>query len=467
MKLNRIFYILIFLLLSFSSFAFAAEQPSVIYMAHSSDIGWQPAVENGADAGTTGMAKSLEAIRITSRNLPGVNPISYQAHCSNIGWQGWKSNNETAGTEGQALKLQAVQIKLNDESAQLYDIYYRMHTANIGWLDWAKNGETAGTTGLDLPGEALEVVVVPKDSAAPGETTRPNYTREFVQNNQQIQYVSYVANTGWQTPVSNGSTTGTLGEAKAIEGINVTLPTFANGGVQYQAHVSNVGWQGWVRDGETAGLPGSGNALEAFQAELYGEAALLYDIYYQAHVEDYGWLGWAKNGAYAGTTNGGRRLEALNIVILPKGSNAPGTTDFAYRKTYPKNVADPVVGRCIYVPTRYQALYLYDENSQLVYHTDVTTGTAGTASETPRGRFNITSKQREVYISGADYYTLVHYWIPFIGKMYGIHDADGWRQNYGGDFWLTKGSGGCINVPYKNLTELFGLIRVGDPIIID
>ena len=41
-----------------------------------------------------------------------------------------------------------------------------------GWLDWAKNGETSGTVGLSKRIEALEMKLVKKTEAAPGETTR-------------------------------------------------------------------------------------------------------------------------------------------------------------------------------------------------------------------------------------------------------------------------------------------------------
>jgi uncharacterized protein YjdB len=37
---------------------------SIRYAAHVQDIGWQPAVIDGQAAGTTGLAKRMEAIRI-------------------------------------------------------------------------------------------------------------------------------------------------------------------------------------------------------------------------------------------------------------------------------------------------------------------------------------------------------------------------------------------------------------------
>ena len=55
-----------------------------------------------------------------------------------------------------------------------------------------------------------------------------------------------------------------------------------------------------------------------------------YDIYYRVHSQTYGWLGWAKNGEEAGTSGLAKRLEGIEIQILPKGSEAPGSTENCY-----------------------------------------------------------------------------------------------------------------------------------------
>lgn len=57
--------------------------------------------------------------------------------------------------------------------AEYYDIYYRVHTQNYGWLDWAKNGAVAGTEGYGYRIEAVQIKILSKGKAAPGNTTRP------------------------------------------------------------------------------------------------------------------------------------------------------------------------------------------------------------------------------------------------------------------------------------------------------
>jgi hypothetical protein len=48
-------------------------------------------------------------------------------------------------------------------------------------------------------------------------------------------------------------------------------------------------------------------------------------VYYRVHVSNYGWTGWAMNAELAGSTGCGRAVEALEVVVVPKGSAAPGS----------------------------------------------------------------------------------------------------------------------------------------------
>ena len=96
--------------------------------------------------------------------------------------------------------------------------------------------------------------------------------------------------------------------------------------LKYKTHIQDVGWQDWVSNGHTSGLVGQSKRLEAIQIQLTGEDAEKYDIYYRVHAEDYGWLGWAKNGESAGTEGLSKRLESIEIVLVEKGGSAPGST---------------------------------------------------------------------------------------------------------------------------------------------
>ena len=63
----------------------------------------------------------------------------------------------------------------------------------------------------------------------------------------------------------------------------------------------------------------------------------------------------------------------------------------------------------------------------------------------------------------------VNYWMTItLGGRYGFHDADGWRtpEEYGGDTYLTNGSGGCINVPGEKISIMYDLVPDTTPVVI-
>ena len=295
---------------------------SIRYQTHVQDYGWQDWVKNGEISGTSGKSKRLEGIRI---ELGGTNgSVQYRTHVQNIGWQEWKSNGEMSGTSGQSLRLEAIQIQLSGEYKEKYDIYYRVHAQSYGWLDWAKNGEEAGTSGLSKRLEAIQIMLVEKNGEAPGETNTPYVTRN-------IAYRTHVQNYGWQNYKYNGEMSGTSGESKRLEGIEIKLENQKySGGIEYQTHIQNIGWQGWRGNGDVSGTSGRSLRLEAIKIRLTDEMAEHYDVYYRVHAQQFGWMGWAKNGQAAGTAGYAYRLEAIQIQLVPKGEVAPGSTNNAF-----------------------------------------------------------------------------------------------------------------------------------------
>jgi uncharacterized protein YjdB len=331
---------------------------SVRYNTHVQSYGWQASTtdstkwkKDGEVSGTSGESKRLEAITIsldTNANLG----IAYNTHVQGIGWQGtvtdsttWKKDGELSGTSGKSKRLEAIQIKLTGEDASKYSVYYRVHAQTYGWLGWAKDGQMAGTSGQSKRLEAIEIVVLPV-----GETPDGIVGYSYIELGKSasntaltgaVNYMTHVQTYGDQSYVYDGSVSGTSGESKRLEGISVKLNNDLlgmSGGVRYITHVQTYGWQGdlndsstWKSDGQLAGTTGESKRLEAIKLELYGDVAEGYDIYYRVHVQKLGWLGWAKNGEIAGTTGYSYRLEAIQIVLLPKGSAAPGETANSYR----------------------------------------------------------------------------------------------------------------------------------------
>lgn len=157
-----------------------------------------------------------------------------------------------------------------------------------------------------------------------------------------VKVTAHVADIGWEDAVYDQKVAGTTGKSKSLQAFQVQLqnaPAAAGGSIQYRSYVDNA-WQGWVADGATSGTTGQSKAIQAIQVKLTGNAAEKYDVYYRVHSAEVGWLGWAKNGESAGTRGYGYDAQALEVVVVAKGSAAPGSTADAYRD---KANAEPVV----------------------------------------------------------------------------------------------------------------------------
>ncbi|WP_374931792.1 N-acetylmuramoyl-L-alanine amidase [Neobacillus driksii] len=303
----------------------AVENPSISYAAHVQDIGWQNKVSNGKISGTEGQAKRLESIKISIDNVQDLG-VKYSTHAEDYGWLGYVSNGEKSGTTGEGKRLEAIKIELTGSKAKNYDIYYRVHAEKYGWMQWVKNGEMAGMSGEAKRLEAIKIMIVEKGSTPPG--VDPNNPEEPEKLNPSVIYKTHVQDKGWLQPVSDGKLSGTVGEAKHIEAIQISVENAPySGGISYNTHVQDYGWMGSVTNGKTSGTTGKNKQAEAIQVSLTGEMAKHYDIYYRVHSESFGWLGWAKNGESAGTEGLAKQLEAIEIVIVEKGGKAPGSID--------------------------------------------------------------------------------------------------------------------------------------------
>lgn len=311
---------------------------SVMYQTHIQDYGWRQGwKENGETSGTSGESKRLEAIQIQIADSKYQGSVQYTTHIQDIGWENkgeddWKEDGEVSGTSGKSKRLEAIRIRLSGEMKEKYDIYYRVHAQDYGWLDWAKNGEEAGTSGLSKRLEAIEIILIQKSGQAPGKTDKPYIMKT-------ISYQTHIQDYGWkQGWKMNGAVSGTSGESKRLEAIQIKLENQKyDGSVIYTTHIQNIGWEAvdeaaWKANGNTSGTSGKSKRLEAIRIKLTGEMAEHYDVYYRVHAQNFGWMGWAKNGAPAGTAGYSYRLEAIQIQLIPKGEDAPTSTMVSYKQ---------------------------------------------------------------------------------------------------------------------------------------
>ena len=167
----------------------------------------------------------------------------------------------------------------------------------------------------------------PKPTATPTPAPKPTATPKPVEKVPTVSYRTHVQKIGWQGWKKDGDMSGTTGESKRLEAINIQLSDLPySGSIMYRTHVQKYGWQGWKIDGEMAGTSGEGKRLEAIQIQLTGEMEKHYDVYYQTHIQHFGWSGWASNGEMCGSAGYAYRVEGIRIKLVKKGEAAPGKT---------------------------------------------------------------------------------------------------------------------------------------------
>lgn len=110
-----------------------------------------------------------------------------------------------------------------------------------------------------------------------------------------------------------------------------------------------------------------------------------------------------------------------------------------------------------------QHIFFY-KNGSLIVDSDLVSGNLAKGHGTPSGAFGITYTQRDATLRGEDYATPVSYWMPFNGGI-GLHDAN-WRSDFGGNYYKSSGSHGCINLPFSVAKKIFENINTGDPVLV-
>lgn len=139
-----------------------------------------------------------------------------------------------------------------------------------------------------------------------------------------VQYRTHVQDKGWESDwKTGGNLSGTVGEGKRLEALNVQLtgdfPSTAN--IQTYAHIQNLGDRGPFPMGLDAGSEGMGLRLESIRLVLNNMPG--YVLKYNVQVQNKGWLRsqnddttWFVSGQTAGTAGEGLRLEGIRIKLV-------------------------------------------------------------------------------------------------------------------------------------------------------
>lgn len=188
---------------------------TVRYAANLNSGGWQKTKKNGKTAGKANAGTRIKQVKANLAST-ALGRIRYSV-CSNGGsWQGWQYDGSVAGTSGK--NINAIRFKLTGNMKKHYNVWYRVYVTDVGWLDWTKNGKSAGSNSKRNPIEAIRVKVLPKSSAAPGNTKSPYYHTAKSGN-----HLDGVDISGWQKGINTASLTADFVIIKATEGYDGTI----------------------------------------------------------------------------------------------------------------------------------------------------------------------------------------------------------------------------------------------------
>lgn len=132
------------------------------YRAHVQSYGWLDSVVDGQIAGTTGLGKRLEALKIDLRNLPSGTELEVTVHIQSIGDKTYKITADThdavIGTTNQEKRIEAFSAKITSGLSGKH-IKYRVHEQKVGWSGWKQDGALLGSEGLSLGIQAIQLYI--------------------------------------------------------------------------------------------------------------------------------------------------------------------------------------------------------------------------------------------------------------------------------------------------------------------
>ncbi len=149
----------------------------------------------------------------------------------------------------------------------------------------------------------------------------------------------------------------------------------------------------------------------------------------------------------------------LEVPCTKRGAvyNGPGQQDWGAR------YAD--------VDITEQHVRFYDSDGSVIWESDCITGAPDGEHDTVQGVWTINNKLRNNKLIGIKngewlYETEVAWWMPFEDDSIGFHDAP-WQTRFGPP-WYEWGAGshGCVNLPSDAAESLYGLIEIGDVVVV-
>lgn len=168
-----------------------------------------------------------------------------------------------------------------------------------------------------------------------------------------------------------------------------------------------------------------------------------------------------KGGIYGWSTDIEKSTDELLKILESKESKE---IEPIYKLTAKNRGLNDIGNTYIEIDLARQTMWLYKEGN-LIASTPIVSGNVSKGFATPTGTGKIWSREKNRYLTGQDYNSLVSYWMPFNWSGCGLHDSS-WRSDYGKDIYLQHGSHGCINTPPDIMPLIFDNALNGTAVVV-
>ena len=140
------------------------------------------------------------------------------------------------------------------------------------------------------------------------------------------------------------------------------------------------------------------------------------------------------------------------------------TVDIDYKLHSLTRATNDIGNTYIEIDLTRQHLWFY-KDGKVIVESDVITGAPYGGRETPTGVFKVWSRETDRNLTGEDYSSPVSFWMPINWGGVGLHDAP-WQPSFGGDLYKTRGSRGCINLPYEIAKNIYLEVKNETPVVV-
>ena len=144
-------------LLFTAGIVYAQNTAVISYSVAMTTTGWSNFVSSAETAGTPGMKRQAEALRVRINNTDIPGTVRFRVNAGGS-WSEWKYNNDVAGVVGQNRPIEAIQVELTGDLDDRYDVQYMVYQGG-NWTNWSSNGDSAGVTGQRRFVEGVQIIL--------------------------------------------------------------------------------------------------------------------------------------------------------------------------------------------------------------------------------------------------------------------------------------------------------------------